>query len=326
MARSLRIEMENGLYHVTSRGWERRVIVRDDRDRQEWDKLFDRVVVRCGWRVFAWALMDNHYHLFLQTPEPNLSAGMHDLNSGYATWFNRRHRRSGSLFQGRFKAILVENESYGWTLSRYIHLNPVRAKIVQHPEDHRWSSYQYFLRSRNAPEWLHWQTVLAEIGKETRRARAEYRRFVEDGLRGKIKSPLKDVVGEVLLGSADWVEKMRKKLALDDVDVNVPLHRRLAWRPSQSQIESVVADDFGVDVSDLFAKRVRNNEARAAALFLIRRLTSVSVTSLANQYGGVSQAAISKTIKRAEQRSEDRGSWKRRLRRLEKILRTQDDV
>ena len=154
MSRPLRIEIENGIYHVTARGWERRVLVRDDRDRQEWFKLLDRVVVRCGWRFFAWALMDNHFHLFFQTPEANLSAGMHDLNSGYATWFNRRHRRVGSLFQGRFKAILVEDESYCWALSRYIHVNPVRAKMVERPEDYPWSSYQHYLRSRKAPGWL----------------------------------------------------------------------------------------------------------------------------------------------------------------------------
>ena len=141
MSRSLRIEIENGIYHVTTRGWERRVLVRDDRDRHEWFKLLDRVVVRCGWQFFAWVLMDNHAHLFFQTPEANLSAVMHDLNSGYATWFNRQHRRVGSLFQGRFKAILVEDESYCWTLSRYIHLNPFRARMVQRPEDHPWSSY-----------------------------------------------------------------------------------------------------------------------------------------------------------------------------------------
>ena len=92
--------------------------------------------------------MNNHLHLSFQTPEANLSAGMHDLNSGYATWFNRRHRRVGALFQGRFKAILVENESYSCVLSRYIHLNPVRAGIVQRPENYRWSSYPHYLRPR----------------------------------------------------------------------------------------------------------------------------------------------------------------------------------
>jgi len=140
MSRPLRIEMEYGIYYdVTSRGWERRVVARDDRNRQEWFRLLDRVVVRCGWRFFAWALMNNHFQLFFQTPEANLSVGMHDLNSGYATWFNRRYRRVGSLFQGRFKAILVADESYWWTLSRYIHLNPVRTRMVERPEDHPWS-------------------------------------------------------------------------------------------------------------------------------------------------------------------------------------------
>ena len=119
----------------------------------------------------------------------------------------------------------------------------------------------------------------AEIGKQTPAARREYRRFVEAGIRGKLASPLKDVVGEVLLGSAEWVERMRKKLASDDIDDNVPVQRRLAWRPSQQQIESAVAEEFGVDLCQLFAKRIRNNEARAAALFLIRRLTSVSATT-----------------------------------------------
>ena len=321
MSRQLRIEIENGIYHVTARGWERRGIVRDDRDRETWSTLLDRIVVRFGWRFFAWVLMDNHFHLFLQTPEANLSAGMHDLNSGYATWFNRRHRRAGALFQGRFKAILVEDESYGWSLSRYIHLNPVRAKMVQHPEDHRWGSYQYYLQSRHAPDWLDWRSVLAEIGKSPRLARNEYRRFVEEGLHEKIKSPLKDVVGKVLLGSPEWVEKMRQVLGLSAADPNIPELRHLAWRPSQEQIESAVANEFGVDKSEMFAKRARHNEARAAALYLSRKLTGVPATQLAQRYGGVSQAAISKTVRRAENRREEERRWGQRLSRLEKLLR-----
>ena len=100
MARPLRIDFEGGVYHVTARGWERRAVVRDDEDRANWVRLTDRVALRFGWRVFAWALMRNHWHFFLSTPEPNLSRGMHDLNAGYATMFNRRHRRSGALLQG----------------------------------------------------------------------------------------------------------------------------------------------------------------------------------------------------------------------------------
>lgn len=165
MTRPLRIDVEDGLYHVTSRGWERRPIVRDDRDRKRWLDLLERVATRCGWRVFAWALMRNHHHLYLRTPQPNLSAGMHDLNSGYASGFNRRWRRCGSLFQGRFKAVLVEDQSHAVELSRYVHLNPVRASVVERPEEYAWSSYPDYLAMRRAPAWLDWETVLGELGK-----------------------------------------------------------------------------------------------------------------------------------------------------------------
>lgn len=321
MARPLRIEIEDGLYHVTSRGWERRVIVKDDGDRQEWLKLLDRVAERYGWRFFAWVLMDNHFHLFLRTPNADLSAGMHDLNSGYASWFNRRHQRVGSLYQGRFKAILVEDESYAWTLSRYIHLNPVRAKMVKRPENHAWSSYRYFLRARGAPAWLDWQTVLDEMGKNRSRTRQAYRQFIAQGIKEDPASPLEQVVGKVLLGSADWVERMRKTLGHVKPDDNVPERGWLAWRPSTEQIESAVAEAFGVDVDGLLAKRVRNNQARAAALYLIRRLTNVPTTKLAERYGGVSQAAISKAVARADVRRADDTAWQRRLRGLERALR-----
>lgn len=262
--------------------------------------------------------MDNHFHLLLQTPEANLSAGMHDLNSGYATWFNRRHRRVGSLFQGRFKAILVEDESYLWTLSRYIHLNPVRAKMVQRPEEHPWSSYRFYLRSRGAPDWLDWRRVLADIGKDPR---AAYRRFVEQGLGGNIASPLQDVVGRVLLGSAEWIDRIRQTLGDSASDPNVAQLRHLAWRPSIDQIERAVAQEFGVEIEQLHAKRVKGNEARLAALYLLRELTSHSATELARRYGDVSQAAISIAVERARKRRAEQRRWQQRLVRVEQSLR-----
>jgi hypothetical protein len=215
----------------------------------------------------------------------------------------------------------VENESYCWALSRYLHLNPVRAKMVDRPEDYAWSSYRHYLRSRTAPEWLDWRTVLAEIGNDPAGARKRYRRFVEQGIEDKIASPLKEVVGKVLLGSAAWVEEMRKTLSATEADRNIAELRHLAWRPSPGQIELAVAEAFAVDLSRLFAKRIRNNEARAAAVYLNRMLTSMSATELAERYGGVSQAAISKTDQRAETRRRENRRWNQTLARLEKSLR-----
>ena len=316
MARPLRIDIPNGLYHVTSRGWERRRIVHDDDDRAGWLRLLERVAVRCGWRVFAWALMNNHFHLYLRTPEPNLSAGMHDLNSGYASLFNRRHRRSGSLFQGRFKAILVEDESHALELTRYVHLNPVRAKVVARPRQFAWSSYREYLGVRKPPPWLDWQTVLGEFDGDRRRRRLAYRRFVEAGTSRKVKSPLADVVGGVFLGTSGWVEKWRRWLAEQPSAPAIPAQRQLAWRPTLDHVVQAVSRAFGVAPGRLLLPRRRGNEGRLVAIYLSRQLTDEAVGAIARHFGGVSTAAISKAVRRAAARREDDRRWDRQLARL----------
>jgi len=316
MARPLRIDIPNGLYHVTSRGWERRVIVRDDNDRERWLRLLQRVAVRSGWRVFAWALMGNHFHLYLRTPEPNLSAGMHDLNSGYASAFNRRHRRSGALFQGRFKAVLVEDESHSLELSRYVHLNPVRAKLVARPEQFAWSSYREYLGVRKPPAWLDWQTVLGEIGGNRRRCRSAYRRFVEAGISTRVKSPLAEAVGGMLLGTNGWVQEWRRRLAEQPDVPAIPAQRQLAWRPTIEDVVEAVSKTFGVASQQLLVSRRRSNKGRFAAIYLTRRLTDEAVGAIGRYFGGVSTAAISQAVRRAEARREEDRRWDRQLARL----------
>src|SRR5215213_10285052 len=142
MARPLRIDVPGALHHVTSRGNERRPIFRSNRDREAFLQLLAEAVKRFGWSVTAWVLMTNHFHLVIQTPEANLSRGMQWLNGSYADWFNRRHERSGHLFQGRFKSFLIDQETYFDEVLRYVVLNPVRANMVGGPEEYRWSSYR----------------------------------------------------------------------------------------------------------------------------------------------------------------------------------------
>lgn len=142
MSRPLRIECEGALYHVTSRGYRRGAIVEDDMDRAAWVDVLAGTCGRFGWRLHDWCLMDNHYHLLLQTPQPNLSDGMHQLNGVWSQQFNRRHGRVGQVFQGRFKAIMVERDSYLLELARCVVLNPVRARTVPQAQDHAWSSYR----------------------------------------------------------------------------------------------------------------------------------------------------------------------------------------
>ncbi|HEU4888556.1 MAG TPA: transposase, partial [Thermoanaerobaculia bacterium] len=154
MARPLRIEFAGALYHVTSRGNEQRPIFRANRDRETFLRFLATATHRFGWSITAWVLMSNHFHLVIQTPQPNLSKGMHWLNGTYAGWFNRQYGRSGHLFQGRFKALLVEKESYFTEVIRYVALNPVRAGIVERPESYRWSSYRATAGLESAPDWL----------------------------------------------------------------------------------------------------------------------------------------------------------------------------
>src|SRR6266576_423094 len=142
MARALRTDFPGAVHHVTSRGNERRPIFFDDRDREAFLELLGQAVKRFGWSLTAFVLMTKHFHLVVQTPEANLSRGMQWFNTVYAVWFNRRHERSGHLYGGRFKAFVIEKETYFLEVLRYVVLNPVRANIVSRPEDYRWSSYR----------------------------------------------------------------------------------------------------------------------------------------------------------------------------------------
>ena len=161
MARPLRIEFPGAIYHVMSRGNVRQTVFRDDSDYQRLIKGLETVVGRLGWDLLCFVLMPNHFHLLVRTPRPNLSRGMQHLTSGYANWCSRRHRRPGHTFQGRFKSELIEDESYFWTVSRYIHLNPVRGKrpLADHPRDWPWSSYPGYDRRRRRVGWVAYEAL-----------------------------------------------------------------------------------------------------------------------------------------------------------------------
>ena len=148
MARPLRLEFAGAVHHVTSRGDRREDIFLDDDDRQAWLSVLGQVCDRFNWVVHAYCLMSNHYHLLVETVEGNLSAGMRQLNGLYTQRFNRRHGMVGHLFQGRYKAILIQKEAHLLELSRYVVLNPVRASMVATPEAWPWSSYTFCLQDQ----------------------------------------------------------------------------------------------------------------------------------------------------------------------------------
>lgn len=226
MARPLRLEFAGALYHVTSRGNERKSIFLDEADFDGFLQILSEVCERYNWVIHSYCLMTNHYHLLVETPDANLSKGMRQLNGVYTQWFNRKHRRVGHLFQGRYKAILVDKDSYLLELSRYIILNPIRAHMVDNLSEWPWSSWRFVMLETEAPAWLAIDTMLLQFSKYRAIARRKFAHFVEQG---KGVNPWKNISNQVFLGSDDFVKEHLELLKLQEGDLSeVPKKQRRA--------------------------------------------------------------------------------------------------
>lgn len=214
MARPLRIQFEGAFYHVMARGNARQIIYLDDRDRMSFIDNLGRVCQRFDWTIWAWCLMNNHYHLLIETHKPTLSKGMREVNGVYTQAFNRRHRRVGHVLQGRYKAILVDQDAYLMELARYIVLNPVRANLVQSPGESAWSSYKAVMGIVPAPEWLAVDDILARFHRQYGAARRAYARFVSAGI--GVPDPHMEMRRSGILGGQAFMDRV-----LDHIDGQV---------------------------------------------------------------------------------------------------------
>lgn len=219
MARPLRIEFAGAVYHITARGNARQDVFLGDDDRESFLELLSRVCDRYQWFCHAYCLMTNHYHLLIETQNSTLSKGMKHLNGTYTQAFNRRHQRIGHVFQGRFKSILVDKDSYLLELSRYIVLNPVRAGMVRSARDWRWSSYRATAGQSAAVSGLTTDWILGHFSQHRGRAQRAYRDFVKQGKNQP--SPWKSVKNQIYLGSEEFIDTVQAKLnpeqSLDDI-------------------------------------------------------------------------------------------------------------
>lgn len=286
MARPLRIEFTNALYHVTSRGDRQEPIFEDNGDRFMFLATLGEVIERYNWVCHTYCLMGNHYHLIVATPDANLSKGMRQLNGVFTQASNRRHDRTGHLFQGRFKSILVDKHSYLLELARYVVLNPVRAGMVNYPGEWPWSSYRALMGGVAAPEWLATDWLLAQFGTERNQARQRYRRFVSEGkVKESVWSGLKQ---QIYLGDEAFVEDTQAQ-ALSDVDkFSIPKIQRCGPAPSLAEIEQscdnrnnaitaayatgrysyrTIAEHFGVHLATV-GRIVRGYKGRGSGLAL----------------------------------------------------------
>ena len=254
MARPLRIEFPGAVYHVTSRGNERRPVFFSDDDRLAFLDFLGKAAKRFGWSVTVWVLMTNHFHLVIQTPAPNLSRGMQWLNGKYAGWFNRQHKRWGHLFGGRFKAFLVEKESYFTEVLRYVVLNPVRAGMVERPEDYRWSSYRATAGLEDAPDWLDIDSALNAFAPDKELAQTYYREFVlaKIGCEDRLWDHL---VNALYLGTEAWTKTMRRRVEEKPRSTDHPRVQRSVGRPKMHEVVSAVARAAGTSASTIRATR-----------------------------------------------------------------------
>jgi REP element-mobilizing transposase RayT len=287
MARPYRLQAENCLYHITSRGNNRAQIFFADSDYKKFLEYLGKAKEKYNFYLCAYVLMANHYHLLLETVSPNLSKIMQYMNTSYTIYHNRKHNKCGHLFQGRYKSIVVDRDTYFLELTRYIHLNPVRANMVAAPENYRWSSYNEFIRE-------HGFGVIDkdQVGKYLDMNGKEYRKFVLAGRQQK-GSPFEDTYAGFILGDKGFVKEklnsLRKQVAGKEISNKGLLKHTIAVE----EILRTIARMYGNKPEDLLGSKKRSWEARKAAVYCLKRFTVLTNAQIGKKFG-ISDSAVSK--------------------------------
>jgi REP element-mobilizing transposase RayT len=320
MARPLRIEYEGAVYHVTARGSERGKIFFSKKDYEKFKEYLAEAREKYGFILHSYVLMTNHYHLLIETPEKNLSRIMHHINSSYTTYTNIKRKRSGHLFQGRYKSIVVDKDNYLLELSRYLHLNPVRANMTQRPEEYPFSSYRTMV-SDTGEKLVSTDTIHGMVANNTKDARDRYRAFVESALSEELESPVGKVYGGIILGGEGFIKAVLNKLE-DDRLASEEISNRKALRATTSNGEIVTAlcDHFGISREEITGKTW--SEGRDTGIYLMKKYSGSSNKEIGGLFGGMSYSAVTKAFQRFKKELEDNRVLRNKLRELEKKLST----
>lgn len=272
MARPYRLQAEGCFYHVTSvtsRGNWRQVIYWCDKDRSKFLEYLVTAKERCKFYLHAYCLMSNHYHLFLETTQPNLSRIMQYINTAYTIYSNLKHNKNGHLFHGRFKSILVEADSYFTELTRYIHLNPIRAGVIDSPEKYRWSSYQAYIQDRD-DGFVDIARVKQFLGMDLK----QYRQFVQGAK--ACPNPFKNVYAGFILGGVKFIKDKLNQLQ-SEVELKDFAHKRAIKNIIEPQaIIKAVSDYFNISPENMCYSKKRPLAARQIAIYFIRRKTGLT--------------------------------------------------
>jgi putative transposase len=312
MARSVRIEYPGAVYHVICRGNNRQGVFRDDRDRQRYLEKLSLYLEQKGVELLGYCLLTNHVHLLLETPKGNLSKMMQPFQTSYTVYFNKRHHRTGHVFEQRYKALLVDKDNYLLEVSRYIHLNPIAAKLVKRPQDYRWSSYAGYVRGKGVSGLKH-ETVLGYFSGRRHRQLAQYREFVEGEVSKEEKWAQLPVLKGAFVGDEDFEEQARKKAVKPSVsEGHYPLKRVVQ---AVCKVSGVSEEEIG---RPMRAEAVQ--KARELLCYVSRRHSKVGLRELAVFLGVKELSTPSHAVRRAEQRIQKEPTFRRQRDRVLTML------
>jgi putative transposase len=315
MARPIRIEYEGAFYHVTARGNERRKIFFSRKDYEKFKEYLADAREKYRFKLHAYVLMTNHYHLLIETPEKNLSRLMHFINSSYTTYTNIKRKRSGHLFQGRYKSIVIDRDSYLLELSRYLHLNPVRVNIVGKPEDYPYSSYVSYI-SDHGEALISRSTILEMFSEKESEARKRYKSFVENARGEEEESPMTKIYGGMILGGEGFIREILQKIEEGQLEKEAVSHRKALRKPVGSEaVLSVLCKHYGISKEEI--KNTERSKARKMCMYLMKKQTVTTTREICELLGNMSYAAAAKMYQRfIKELAEDKG-----LRKKMEVLR-----
>lgn len=335
MARPLRIEYPGAWYHFTCRGNARSCIFNDKHDRKEFLKILRSSLEKYSVKLHGYVLMNNHFHFLLHTPFGNLTRFAQRFNTTYTVYYNRRHKRVGHLYQGRYKAILVQKESYLLELIRYLHLNPVKIQKIkksgisiqlENLRNYIWSSHLGYGLLRHRHGFVCYNNVLEDFGGDNSKGRRRYREFVEEGLLKGVPSPFEEIKGQVVLGDSkfvDWLyEKVMKGKKPDPIEQSAS--KELVKETKLGQIEKVVCEVFKID-KELLKRRSGVKEARMMLIDLCcrYRIFHKSLKEIGQELGGLSVGGMSQVRKRLKVILNNNSSVKRKFNQCVKAIECQ---
>lgn len=318
MARPLRIEYENAVYHVTARGNDRKRVYFCEADYRKFLQCISEAKKKYAILLHCYVLMSNHYHLIIETPEANLSRTMHHINSAYTSHINRKRKRSGHLFQGRYKAIVVSKDSYLSELSRYIHLNPVRAGITQKPEEYQYSSYKAYI-SKGKDDLLNQELVLGLLGGNAVQAKSKYRKFVDCAISAEADNPFEDVYGGIILGADKFIKETLSRIKEEYLQKTEISNRKfLKSRHDVGEVIEAVAKHFKADRKQLINNR--NRRQRKIAIYLLKKHTGATNKEIGEIFDGLSYSAISRSNERFQTHLQKDRKLKKEINEIESKL------